>query len=108
MQPPLSDTVLPVDAFEQQRVTELRAAQLKAEQLFLEIEKRGLIRPGISESRLNADIYDLAKEMHEITTYWHKRIVRAGTNTLAPYDREPARPDDLRRRHTFSRSWARL
>ena len=89
MQPPLSDTVLPVDAFEQQRVTELRAAQLKAEQLFLEIEKRGLIRPGISESRLNADIYDLAKEMHEITTYWHKRIVRAGTNTLAPYDENP-------------------
>jgi Xaa-Pro dipeptidase len=57
--------------------------------LFREIEERGLIRPGISESRLNADIYELAKEMYGITTYWHKRIVRAGKNTLAPYDENP-------------------
>ncbi len=85
----MSDTALPVDAFEQQRVTELRAAQLKAEQLFREIEKRDLIRSGISETRLNADIYELAKEMYGITTYWHKRIVRAGRNTLAPYDENP-------------------
>lgn len=83
------DTALPVDAFEQQRVTELRTAQSNAEHLFQEIEKRGLIRPGISETRLNADIYELAKEMYGITTYWHKRIVRAGRNTLAPYDENP-------------------
>jgi Xaa-Pro aminopeptidase len=85
----LSDTAPSVDAFEQQRVTELRTAQSKAQQLFQEIEKRDLIRPGISESQLNTDIYELAKEMHGITTYWHKRIVRGGRNTLSPYDENP-------------------
>ena len=67
------------------RATELLEAQSKAEKLFNEIEARGLIRPGIAESQLNADIYALAKEMYGITTYWHKRIVRAGRNTLLPY-----------------------
>jgi Xaa-Pro aminopeptidase len=85
----LSDAVLPVDAFEEQRVTELRAAQSKAERLFREVEERGLIRSGIGESRLNEEIYELAKEMYGITTYWHKRIVRAGRNTLAPYAENP-------------------
>jgi Xaa-Pro dipeptidase len=64
--------------------------QRKAECLFCEIEERGLIRSGISEGRLNEDIYNLAKEMYDITTYWHKRIVRSGRNTLAPYDENPA------------------
>jgi Xaa-Pro dipeptidase len=27
--------------------------------------------------------------MYGITTYWHKRIVRAGRNTLLPYDENP-------------------
>jgi Xaa-Pro dipeptidase len=86
---PLSDATLPVDAFEEQRVTELRTAQSNAERLFREIEERGLIRPGMRESQLNAEIFELAKEMYGITTYWHKRIVRAGRNTLAPYDENP-------------------
>jgi Xaa-Pro dipeptidase len=86
---PLSESTHPVDASEEQRVTELRAAQDKAERLFRAIEERGLIRSGISESRLNEEIYALAKEMYGITTYWHKRIVRSGRNTLAPYDENP-------------------
>ena len=85
----MSDATLPVDAFEEQRVTELRTAQSNAERLFREIEVRGLIRPGMRESQLNAEIFELAKEMYGITTYWHKRIVRAGRNTLAPYDENP-------------------
>jgi Xaa-Pro dipeptidase len=84
----LAETVAPVNS-EEERVTELRVAQSKAERLFREIEQRGLIRAGINESRLNQDIYDLAKEMYGITTYWHKRIVRAGKNTLAPYAENP-------------------
>lgn len=80
---------LPVDAFEAQRVTELRVAQKKAEELFHATEARGLIRAGITESRLNQEIYDLAKEMFGISTYWHKRIVRAGANTLLPYAENP-------------------
>lgn len=85
----MSDSTLPVEAFEGQRVTELRTAQSKTECLFHEIESRGLIRSGISKSGLNEDIYELAKEMYGITTYWHKRIVRAGRNTLAPYAENP-------------------
>jgi Xaa-Pro dipeptidase len=74
---------------EETRAAELLEAQRKAEQLFNEIEARGLIRPGITESALNADIYALAEQMYGISTYWHKRIVRAGRNTLLPYAENP-------------------
>jgi hypothetical protein len=74
---------------EEQRTSELVEAQVKAEALFNEVEGRALMRPGITEGRLNADIYALAKEMYGITTYWHKRIVRAGKNTLLPYAENP-------------------
>lgn len=85
----MPDATLPIDALEERRVTELRTAQAKAEELFREIEARDLVRAGICESRLNEEIYGLAREMYGITTYWHKRIVRAGRNTLAPYDENP-------------------
>ena len=78
-----------LDALEDKRATELRHAQSKAEHLFREVEARGLIRAGVSESQVNADIYALAKELYGITTYWHKRIVRAGKNTLLPYAENP-------------------
>jgi len=74
---------------EEQRASELLDAQAKAEALFHEVEARGLIRPNITETSLNADIYALAQEMYGITTYWHKRIVRAGRNTLLPYADNP-------------------
>jgi Xaa-Pro dipeptidase len=74
---------------EEKRASELLEAQNKAQQLFREVKTRDLIRPGITESSLNADIYALAKEMYGITTYWHKRIVRAGKNTLLPYADNP-------------------
>jgi len=74
---------------EETRAAELLAAQQKAEQLFHEIEARGLIRAGITEGELNTAIYNLAKEIFGITTYWHKRIVRAGKNTLLPYAENP-------------------
>jgi len=74
---------------EETRAAELLEAQNKAVRLFHEIEARGLIRAGITEGALNTDIYALAKEMYGITTYWHKRIVRAGKNTLLPYAENP-------------------
>ena len=83
------DETSSVDILEEKRVTELRLAQGKAERLFHEVEARGLIRAGITESQLNQEIYDLAKEMYKILTYWHKRIVRAGANTLLPYAENP-------------------
>jgi Xaa-Pro dipeptidase len=78
-----------LNTLEAKRVTELRIAQSKAERLFREAEARGLIRAGIPETQLNREIYDLAKEMYGISTYWHKRIIRAGANTLLPYADNP-------------------
>lgn len=74
---------------EDSRAAALLQAQEKANELFHAVETRGLIRSGIRESQLNQDIYDLAQQMYGISTYWHKRIVRAGRNTLAPYDENP-------------------
>src|SRR5277367_5838981 len=71
------------------RAAALLQAQEKADQLFKQVEVRGIIRPNVIESRINQDIYDLAQQMFGISTYWHKRIVRAGSNTLAPYDENP-------------------
>jgi Xaa-Pro dipeptidase len=83
------DTIRLVEIPEEKKITELRIAQSKAERLFHEVEARSLIRAGIPESQLNQEIYDLAKEMYGISTYWHKRIVRAGPNTLLPYADNP-------------------
>src|SRR5580693_9655156 len=64
-------------------------AQNNANELFRAVETQGIIRPNVTESQINQDIYDLAEKMFGISTYWHKRIVRAGRNTLAPYDENP-------------------
>jgi Xaa-Pro dipeptidase len=64
-------------------------AQRKAEALFAEIQAHSLIRPGAKESEINESVYALAGSMYGISRYWHKRIVRAGRNTLAPYDENP-------------------
>ena len=64
-------------------------AEKKALFLFQEIEKRGLIIPGKTEKNINTEIYNLAFELFGIKLYWHKRIVRAGKNTLKPYNENP-------------------
>jgi Xaa-Pro dipeptidase len=64
-------------------------AQAKAQTLFAEIETRNLIRSGAKESEINESVYALAGSMYGISRYWHKRIVRVGRNTLAPYDENP-------------------
>jgi Xaa-Pro dipeptidase len=88
-----------MDATEERRIQELREAQEKADGLFRAVEAKGVIRAGATESAVNQDIWDLAKEMYGTTTYWHKRIVRAGPNTLLPYAENPPdftiRPDDI-------------
>ena len=64
-------------------------AEEMAVQLFDEIEKIGLIKAGKTENQLNSEIFELAKEMFGIEKYWHKRIVRAGKNTIFPYRENP-------------------
>lgn len=73
-------------------IEKLIDAETKAHQLFNAIEDRKIIVAGKSEEQINSEIYNLAFELFEIKKYWHKRIVRAGANTLKPYD---ANPPDL-------------
>ncbi len=78
-----------MEKLESKRAAALLQAQNNANQLFSAAETQGLIRPNVTESQINQDIYDLAEKMFGISTYWHKRIVRAGSNTLRPYDENP-------------------
>ena len=61
-------------------------AEKKAAFLFQEIENQNLIVAAKTEKELNSEIFDLAYELFGIKKYWHKRIVRAGKNTLEPYN----------------------
>jgi Xaa-Pro dipeptidase len=74
---------------EDTRAAALLDDQVKAQQLFAEVEEKSLIRAGRSETEINESIYSLAEKMYGITKYWHKRIVRAGRNTLEPYNENP-------------------
>ncbi|MCV7350535.1 M24 family metallopeptidase [Mycobacterium parmense] len=79
-------------AAEDVRAERLLDAQEKAAQLFAEIERRTMIRAGVGEHELSGDIHDLAAQMFGVTRHWHRRIVRAGENTLRPFsDRPPDR-----------------
>jgi Xaa-Pro aminopeptidase len=70
-------------------IEKLMDAEAKALQLFRAIDSRKLIVAGKSEKQLNDEIFALAFELFSIEKYWHKRIVRAGINTLRPYDDNP-------------------
>ena len=74
---------------EEARGARLLDAQAKAVELFAAIEPRGLIRPGVRETEASNAIRDLAAEMFGVSRHWHKRIVRAGPNTLQPYKENP-------------------
>jgi Xaa-Pro dipeptidase len=76
-------------ADENARAQKLLDAQDKAVQLFDEIERRAMIRPGVGEQELSDEIRDLAAEMLGVTQHWHRRIVRAGENTLQPFREHP-------------------
>ncbi|MFG2636909.1 M24 family metallopeptidase [Streptomyces sp. NPDC048362] len=74
---------------ESTRAASLLDAQLKAERLFAAIETRGLVAPGEGERAVSDRIRDLADELFGTTRHWHKRIVRSGPNTFAPYRENP-------------------
>jgi Xaa-Pro dipeptidase len=70
-------------------LAKLVAAEKKAEALLDAIEKQGLIRPGRSETEIDRDIYELAQVSFGVTQHWHKRIVRAGPNTVCVFAENP-------------------
>lgn len=67
----------------------LLEAQGKAHGLFSAIETQRIIRAGATEKEINENVYALAEQMYGVTRHWHKRIVRAGRNTLEPYNEDP-------------------
>lgn len=74
---------------DKQNKTNLMLAEQKAKELFNAVEERGLIAAGKMESRLCREIAEVASQF-EIENYWHKKIVRAGVNTLQPFNGNPA------------------
>jgi Xaa-Pro aminopeptidase len=72
---------------EEARAAGLLAAQNSALALFGECER--LIRPGVTERALSREIHALAADMFGVKAHWHKRVVRAGANTLMQYDKSP-------------------
>jgi Xaa-Pro dipeptidase len=67
----------------------LADAQRKAEDLFAAIVDAGLIRGGVLESELSSEIHELARRQFGVRRHWHKRVVRAGPNTVLTYHAEP-------------------
>jgi Xaa-Pro dipeptidase len=67
----------------------LADAQRKAEDLFAAVVDAGLIRAGVLESELSAEIHELAQRLFGVRRHWHKRVVRAGPNTVLTYQSEP-------------------
>lgn len=67
---------------EDARRVQLEAAQIKALGLFDAIERERLVRPGVSERRIEDEIGDLAAREFGVEKHWHRRIVRAGANTI--------------------------
>jgi Xaa-Pro dipeptidase len=74
---------------EQLRTERLLDAQDKAARLFAQVEQRQIVVPGVSERQASDTIRDLAAELFDVDRHWHKRVVRAGPNTLQPYRQNP-------------------
>lgn len=70
-------------------ITKLLEAEQIALDLFNEAESRQMISAGKTEETLSKEMFELASDMFGIEKHWHKRIVRCGPNTLAPYHENP-------------------
>jgi Xaa-Pro aminopeptidase len=84
---------------ETERRVALEAAEAKGMTLFDAIERAGLIAPGKREDELNDEIAVFAREKFGVVQHWHKRIVRAGANTVCIFADDPPahtiRDDDI-------------
>lgn len=73
----------------QTRWARLVAAEERALALLAAIEAAGFVAPGRSESAVDADIALLAERAFGVSRHWHKRLVRAGPNTLCVFSDNP-------------------
>jgi Xaa-Pro dipeptidase len=67
----------------------LLSAQHKAEDLFAAVIELGIVAPGKLESEVSTEIHALAQSRFGVRRHWHKRIARAGPNTVLTYSDEP-------------------
>lgn len=71
------------------RADRLLEAQGLARRLFAAIEETGIIRPGVSERQASDEVRDLAANLLGVDRHWHKRVIRAGRNSLEPFHSKP-------------------
>ncbi len=64
------------------RKEKLLQAQEQARHLLSLIEENKYVHVGASEQEVNEQIFELAKKEFGVTKHWHKRIVRAGINSV--------------------------
>lgn len=74
---------------ESARRANLEAAETRGLALFDAIEQAGLIVPGKREDTLSDEIAAFAREKFGVAHHWHKRIVRAGPNTVCMFHQDP-------------------
>ena len=83
---------------EAERRAGLEAAEAKGLALFDAVEAAGFLKAGRRESEVDQDIFDLARTAFGVQRHWHKRIVRAGPNSISIYSEDPPdrviAPDD--------------
>src|SRR3546814_5161634 len=70
------------DMTEPARLAALMEAEERAFALFDAIEAANLVAPGRTERAVEQDIRALAFDDFGVSKHWHKRVVRAGINTI--------------------------
>ena len=74
---------------ENERRARLEAAEARGMEMFGAIEAAGFVRPGRKESEIERDIFALARDRFGVEKHWHKRIVRAGPNSVTVFHDNP-------------------
>jgi Xaa-Pro dipeptidase len=68
---------------------ELSRAQSRAAALFLEVERRHLIRAAETEESISKAIFELGESQFGARKHWHRRVVRSGPHTRLPFSALP-------------------
>jgi Xaa-Pro aminopeptidase len=72
-----------------ERRARLEAAEARGTAMLDAVERAGFIAPGRLEADVDEDIRALAERDFGVTVNWHKRLVRAGPNTLCTFHEKP-------------------
>lgn len=77
------------DTSERTRLDQLIAAEERALAMLAAIEAAGLVATGRSEGEVDADVAELAERTFDVSRHWHRRLVRAGPNTICVFADNP-------------------